>query len=730
MLREMGEALEALTADAPLVLVLEDIHWSDHSTLDLISYLARQRHPAHLMLIGTYRPAELIATGHPLKAVKQELLAKRLCEELPLDSLSQDAVAQYLAARFPTNRFPPELAVLIHERTEGNPLFMVNTIEYLVAERLVGKHDERWDLIAEIDKVKVGVPDSIRQIVEKQIDRLDADDQRLLEAASVTGAEFSTPAVAAGLAEETASVEARCEALTRRNQFIHECGVHVLPNGDAAGRYGFVHALYRHVLYERVPAARRAQLHRRIAERGEEVFGGRTSEIAAELAMHFEQAANYSHAATHLEQAAEIAIRRFAYQDAVVLSRRGLELLERLPDSADRVQQELRLRINLGVALIATEGYAAPSVGTVYLKARQLCQRLGETPEISQVLWGLWTFHTLRADLGTALEIAEELLRLAEHLSDPELEMRGHWTMGITLTHMGECALAIEHFDKALLLYEAGPHRDDPFLYAPNPGVAIRCFAAWALWFLGKPDQALERIRKALTLARELTEPHGLAHTCLFGTILHQLRREARKAQEYADAAIAVATEHGLVMYHAMATTAQGWALIERGREEQAVGQIREGLAAQETTGTRLLRPHFLSLLAEALEKAGRPDEGLCVLEDALAMADSTGERYYEAELYRLKGEQLLAVVDSESSAVADAEACFNESIKIAQRQQARSFELRAVVSLVRLQKTRGKQTTAFGLLTETYQRFTEGFETMDLRDAKALLDELCSAPT
>ena len=527
--------------------------------------------------------------------------------------------------------------------------------------------------MAEIDNVRVGVPDSIRHMIEKQIDHLDADDRRLLEAASAAGAEFSALAVAAGLAEEIAGVEARCEELARRNQFIHEAGIQVLPNGEAVGRYGFVHALYRHVLYERVSASRRIHLHRRIGERGEELYRERTGDIAAELAMHFERAADYKQAATYVQQAAETAIRRFAYHETVALSRRGLELLARVPDTADRAQQELRLQLTLGVSLIATEGYAASSVGIVYLQARQLCQRLGDAPEISRVLWGLWTFHTLRADLGAALDIAKEFLRLAERLPDSDLAMRGHWAIGITCTHLGECALTMAHFEKALVLYEPAPHGDDAFLYAPNPGVAIRCFAAWALWFLGHPDQALERIHDALRWARELSEPHSLAHAFLFAAILHQLRREPRLAQEHAEAAIAVSTEHGLVLYQAMATTTRGWTLIDRGSEAEAIDEMRRGLAALQVTGAQLLRPHFLALLAEALEKAGRAGEGLRVLEEALAAAESTGEGYYQAELHRLKGEQVLAqsarrevsqpagggtaVVDSEPTAVATAEA-------------------------------------------------------------------------
>jgi predicted ATPase/DNA-binding winged helix-turn-helix (wHTH) protein len=720
MLREMGEALEALTADVPLVLILEDLHWSDYSTLDLISYLARQRQAAHLMVIGTYRTAELIASGHPLKAVKQELLAKQQCEELPLEYLSQDAVAQYLAARFPANRFPSELAALIHERTEGSPLFMVNTIDYLVAERLVGEHEQRWALVAAIDSVRVGVPDSIRQMIERQIDHLEADDRYILEAASAAGAEFSVLAVAAGLGEEIAAIERRCEELARRKQFVQDCGVQVLPDGEGVGRYGFIHALYRHVLYERLSASRRVQLHRRIGERGEELYRERAGEIAAELAMHFERAADSTRAAKYLQHAAENAIRRFAYQEAVVLARHGLELLAKLPDSAEREQQELRLQIGLGVSLIATEGYAAPSVGSVYLNARQLCHRMGEPPEISQVLWGLWTFHTLAADLRTALDIAREFLRLAERAPYSDLAMRGHWAMGITFTHLGECALTLEHFDKALVLYEPRS-RDDAFLYAPNPGVAIRCFAAWSLWFLGRPDQALTRIHDALALAHETAEPHSLAHALLFAAILHQLRREERLSREHADAAIAVSIEHGLVMYLAMATITRGWTLIEPGREEQAIEEMRRGLAALQTTGAQLLRPHFLALLAAALEKAGRADEGLRALEEALAMARSTGERLYEAELCRLKGDQLLA----QPSALTAAEDCFTQSLEIARRQKAQSLELRAVMSLARLYRLQGQPDAALDLLAHTHDRFTEGFETADLRDAETLLGEL-----
>jgi predicted ATPase len=493
--------------------------------------------------------------------------------------------------------------------------------------------------------------------------------------------------------------------------------------------------LYQNVLYERVSTSRRAQLHQRIGEQGEELYGESAREIAAELAMHFERGSNYRQAVKYLQQAAENDIRRFAYREAVGLARRGLELIKRLPDTPERARQELGLHITLGVPLIATEGYATPEVGSAYTRARELCRQLGEPPEISQVLWGLWTFYLVKAALGTAREIAEEYSRLAEHVPYSALAME------VTLIHLGEFAPAMEHFEKALLLYDPERHRDDAFRYSQNSGVATQCHAAWALWFLGQPDQALDRMQKALTLARELSEPHGLAHAFFFSAILHQLRRENRIAQEHAQASLAVATEHKLMLYQATAAIARSWALIELGRQEEAE-QIRQGLAAHQATGTELLRPHFLGLLAEALDKARQSEEALRVVDEALALADRNGERYYQAELYRLKGELLLmqstgrtlsrgatmggkAVVETGPPRGTKAEACFDQAIKIAQRQKAKSLELRAVMSLARHYRNQARHEEGRCLLAKIYDRFTEGFDTMDLREAKSLLDEL-----
>jgi DNA-binding winged helix-turn-helix (wHTH) protein/predicted ATPase len=719
MLREMSGALHALTADRPLVLILEDLHWSDYSTLDLISYLARQPRRTPLMVIGTYRTPDLIASGHPLNGVKRELLAKQQCEELPLRDLSESAVAEYLALRFPDHRFPAKLATAIHQRTEGNPLFMINAVDYLEAEKLIGAGERSWELLVDMENVNLGVPDSIKHMIEKQIDHLDVEEQRTLEVASIAGAEFSIVSVAAGLEVDASVVEARCHNLTRQHQFVHDAGVVDTPGGEVVTRYGFRHALYQNVLYERVSPTRRIQMHWRIGNRLEDLYGDHVSEIAAELAMHFERGRDYWRAAKYLQHAAENALRRFAYQDAVTLARRGLELLVKLPDTPARAQLELALCLSAGVPLSAIEGYAATDVGSIYTRARELCRRLGDPPEVSRVIWGLWSFYLLRAELGTARGIAEELLPLAKRLSDPGLTMRSHVAMEITHIHFGEFVHALDHFDTALSLYDPAQHREDAFLYTMNLGVVMRSFGAFALWFLGKPDQALQRTQESLSLAREISEPHTLCRSFLFAAMLHHLRRDSRSAQQCAEAAIAVSGEHNLVMYHGYATITRAWAMIDQGFEETSIENMREGLAARQATGTELMRPHLLAQIAEVLGKTHQSQEGLRVLEDALAITDRTGERYYEAELYRLKGELLLIEGTNQ------VEQCFRQSIEIARRQEAKSLEVRASTSMARLYRDQGRREQARNLLSAIYGTFTEGFDSADLREAKALLDDV-----
>ena len=345
MLREMAEAMEAVAAQQPLILWLEDLQWSDFATLDLLTYLAWRSSPARLLAIGTYRPVDVIVRGHPLREVKQELQVHGCCQELPIEPLTKSAVEAYLRLRFspkvPEAVSPQALARLVHQRTEGNPLFMVNVTDFLVAQGLLVEKEDRWELRSDLEDLSRGIPPTIRQVIEEQFERLSAEEQYLLEAASVAGVEFSALEVAAGLGETVEGVERQCTALARCELFVRERGESVWPDGTITGHYEFLHTLYQQVVYERITVGRRVRLHRSIGEREEQGYGQRAGERAAVLAMHFTQGRDYHRAVQYHRQAAANAFERNAYREAIAHLTKGQELLESLPETPERIHNEL-----------------------------------------------------------------------------------------------------------------------------------------------------------------------------------------------------------------------------------------------------------------------------------------------------------------------------------------------------------------------------------------------------
>jgi predicted ATPase len=323
--------------------------------------------------------------------VQQELKMSRRCEELALEFLSEASVGEYLAARFPDNRFPASLARLIHGRTDGSPLFMVNVIDYLVDRGLIAQVDGKWEFKIETEEAPLKTPENVRQMIEKQIELLGKEDQRVLEAASVAGAQFSAAAVAAAMEEDVVKLEERCEELARRRQFLQ--ARRTSESQDGAAQYRFIHTLYQNTLYHRIPAARRSQLHRRIGDYEEACIGERAGEIAAELAMHFEQGRDFDRAVNYLQHAADNANRAFAYQEAVMLARRGIELLKNLHDTEARDRRELALQMSLCMAMPVTLGYGAAEVGKTYNRARELCERLGESLQLFRALRWLRNYY-------------------------------------------------------------------------------------------------------------------------------------------------------------------------------------------------------------------------------------------------------------------------------------------------------------------------------------------------
>ncbi len=415
VLRELAELVEALAARTPLVLVLEDLHWCDYSTLDLISLLATRRDPVPLLLLGTYRPVEAILSEHPLRQVQHELQAHHFCTELPLGPLGADAVADYLRQRFPGRAISPALAGQLHRHTEGLPLFLLNLLDYLLAHGALFLSDEEVELVQDLGRVDFEVPEGVRSMIEKQTERLTAAERALLEAASVAGSEFSAAAVAAALEQDVVAAEDLCEGLARRQLFLEEAGGADWPDGTVASRYRFRHDLYRGAFYQRLAAARRARLHARVGRRLEAAYGPRAGEVAAELALHFEQGRDAAGAVRWLGEAARRAVRRYANREALDYLHRALEQVPRLAP-AEQEPAGMRLREQRGLVRRATNDMAGAAADFEALAAA--ARRQGQTEEEARALIHLASVVSW-VDRPRCLGVAEELVVLSGRLGDP-----------------------------------------------------------------------------------------------------------------------------------------------------------------------------------------------------------------------------------------------------------------------------------------------------------------------
>jgi DNA-binding winged helix-turn-helix (wHTH) protein/predicted ATPase len=722
MVRELAEAVEVFTADRPLLLVLEDLHWSDYATLDLLTYLARRVGPARLLVLATYRAVDVVLRRHPLQAVKQELVPHGHAAELPLELLTAAELARYLALRCAGGADLPlamrTLARTIHQRTDGHPLFMVTLVEHLLACGVLLETAGRWEVGPEAAALVLEVPASVRQMIERQFASLSAEEQRVLEVASVAGSACTVAAVAAGLDLAMETVEDWCARLAERGQFLVAGGIETWPDGTVTERYDWRHGLHQEVVYAQIPEGRRLRLHRRIGLREETGYGEQAPARAAALAMHFERAQDTARAVRYLQQAADNVMRRACHEASGYL-RRGLALLKAMPETPGRMRQELDVQLALGPALIATRGAAAPEVEHTYARVRTLCAQVGETSRLVEALRGLWSFHFDRGALPVAREMAEEMFRLARDAGAAPHLLDAHQALGMTLFFMGEYDAARTHCAHGMRIMESTRPPDDIRYHDSAPGVRCLVTASHTSWSLGYPDEARRRAQEAVTLARSLADPLGLAFAQHWGVILHHRRREAPLVEAQAEALVAHTFAQGFPLYGALGTFWHGWALAMRGEEEAGLAQMQEGLATLVAMGIVAARPLCLVPLTEAMAHAGRIEDARRVLADAAAEIEAAGHGYLLPEAYRLQGAFALRQADA-----VRAEAFFEQALAVARGQHAKSWELRTAISLGRLWHQQGKRTEASRLLDEVYGWFTEGFETPDLQDAQVLLEE------
>jgi predicted ATPase/class 3 adenylate cyclase len=688
----------------PLCLVFEDLHWIDAETQALLDTLVESLPTARFLLLVNYRPEYQHGWGSKTYYTQVRLD--------PLPPASADALLQALLGDDPSLA---ALTRLLIARTEGNPFFLEESVRALVETGILAGEPGAYRLTRPLPGI--AVPATVQAVLAARIDRLPPDAKRLLQTAAVIGTEVPFPLLqtVAAMAPETLH---RSLAQLQGAEFLYETDL--FPERV----HTFKHALTQNVAYQSLLTSTRQQVHRQIAQALETLFPETVETQPELLAQHYTAAVLPEPAVAYWLRAGQRALARSAHLEAIAQLTKGLEVLQTLPDTPEHARQELTLRLTLGVSLVMTKGYAAPEVEQTYTRALELCRQEGETSDLFPVLWGLWNVYATQAQLQTARELGEQLLALAQSGQDPALLLEAHRVLGDTLYHLGELPLTRIHLEQSIALYNPQQHCALAFLYGgEDPGVFSLSFAAWTLGLLGYPDQALKRSHEALTLARELSHPFSLALALGFAATLCQSRREVQAAQEQTEALIALSREQGFLLWLAAGTVLRGWALAEQGRPEEGIVQIRQGEAAYQATGAQIWRPSFLALLAEAYGKVGQTEEGLRVLTEALALVHKNEDRYYEAELYRLKGELLLIQAAGRESA--EAEACFRQALDVARRQEAKALALRAAMSLSRLWQQQGKRQEAHDLLAPIYGWFTEGFDTADLQEAEALLGEL-----
>jgi predicted ATPase len=448
-----------------------------------------------------------------------------------------------------------------------------------------------------------------------------------------------------------------------------------------------------------------------------------TAEAEPELlARHSTEAGLNELAVNYWHKAAQRAGERSAHVEAIAHLRQGLELLKTLPETSERTQHEVDMLIALGASLLAVKGYAAAEVGETYTYAQQLCQHLADPYQLFPVLRGLWNHYLVCAELQTAYTLGEQHLTLAQQVQDAAMLVAAHRALGVTLFHLGAVAAAHTHFTQGLALYDPQQQRTAAFLYREDDGVICRSFIPWTLWLLGYPDQGLARNQEAVTLVQQHAHPFSVSFALSLAAGFHQLCRDGHTAQEAAEAAIHLTTDQGFPHWRAYSALLRAWALAHLGQAQAGIEQIKHSLRAYRATGAEIWRPYGLALFAEAHGTLGQPAAGLTTLAEALTVVDTTGQRWYEAEIYRLKGELLLQQASDNQT---ETESCFHHALEIARNQQAKSFELRTATSLAHLWQQQDKRQEAYDLLAPVYGWFTEGFDTADLRDAKMLLDEL-----
>jgi class 3 adenylate cyclase/predicted ATPase len=694
--------VRALSQHRPVLYIFEDVHWLDPTSLEVVDSMIARVQDTRVLLVMTYRP-EFTPPWSGFTHVTTHTINR----------LDRQQVA-ILAERVTRGKALPQV-VLDHliAKTDGMPLFVEELTKTVLEAGWLTDDGECYKLTGPLPLL--AIPDTLQGSLMARLDHL-APVKETAQLGAAIGREFTYELLAAVSSLPDIQLQETLHQLV-------QSGLIFRRGQSPEATYIFKHALIQDTAYQSLLKPTRQQYHQRIAQVLKTQFPDRVANQPELLAHHYTEAGLAGPAVDYWLRAGQHAVQSSAHQEAISHLRKGLELLGTLPDTPARVQQELDLQMLLGPAMMVTQGYGSAEVERVYTRARWLCQQVGDTPQRFPMLRGLWQFSILRTELRTAYELAKQFFSLAQQ-AHPACLPEAYRLLGEPLGWLGEFAAARTQLEQGLAIYASQPSRTHTLFdeIGLNPQVTCAIFAALALWALGYPDQAQQQVQAALTTAQALPDPVNRAFALCFAALLHQLRRDAAAMQAWAKTAVALSTEQGFAHFLALGTIYQGWALARQDQAGEGLAHIRQGLAAYEVTGATLERPYSLALLAEGYRQVGEIEAGLTALDEALTLVDEYGARWCEAELQRLKGELLLVRPTAQHAA---AEACFQRALAVAHRQDAKSWELRAAMSLGRLWQQQGKRAEAHALLAPVYGWFTEGFDTADLQDAKTLLDVL-----
>jgi tetratricopeptide (TPR) repeat protein len=716
-----------LSAKIPLILFLDDLQWADGASLNLLFHLGRRLENSRVLILGAYRPDD-VALGrggerHPLEPVVNELTRYYGDVTVDLDAIPEETSRAFVEALLDAepNCMGYEFREALYERTGGHALFTVELIHTM---------KDRGDLVLNGDGCWVEgpslnwstLPSRVEGVIEERIARLPQELREMLQVASVQGETFNAEIVARvqNMADREAIWQLSRE-LQRRHRLVSASGL-IQIGRVRLSRYHFVHNLFQHYLYDSLSEAERFYLHRNIGEVLEGMFTGQTEEVAAQLAHHFERASIPEKAAAYRLQAGNRARRVSAHHEAAEHLTRGLELAADLAPGPERMQLELDLQISLGKALLALYGYASPKVDQVFTCARDLCQALGDPPQLIQVLLAQAAFHLMRGDLRQAQEDAQQVFLLAQQAEEDRLVLTSHLLLGAAALYLADYDQAREHLEKVIALYDPAQHRALAYQQGQDPGVQAIAFLSRTLWLQGFPEQSLAKCGEAAELAEQLDHPYSSTVAALHAATLRAWLRWWPSCQTHAERALDLARQGGFAMREANAIVLQGIALAHQGYTQEGIDRLGEGLFLWEASGAGLV-VYGRACLAEAYLLAGQQEAGLRAADESLYPSEET---WWLPEQYRLRAELLLQTPGAE----AEAEALLRKAADLAKSQKARSLELRALTSLTRLQSQQGRKADGLDRLARCYAAFTEGFDLPDLRDAEALLADLRRQPS